>query len=134
MDQPLARKYSAGSNPVSIKTNCAPETTRWIVALATVLVLMFFGHSFGAEQHLVFTPMWSKVNYDPKLTKDVGKCYFTSFGIKNRVACEVRLIRQTTRADYIHVSIGKKISVPTSCSEALLGNIIDGMFSCYYRN
>ncbi len=110
--------------------------TPWILALTAVLLLLLLGHGFGTERQ------WSRVNYDPKLTQgygqmllhlfreDTGSCYFTSFGIKNRVECEARLIRP----DWIHVRIVKQRPAdPTSCGEALLGNIMNGMFACYYQ-
>lgn len=93
--------------------------TPWILALIVVLVLLFLGHGFGAE---------SQVHYDPKLTKDTGKCYFTSFGTKARVVCKLWLFGPDT----IHFSIGKPDLFPTSCGETLKGAIIDGKFSCYY--
>jgi hypothetical protein len=72
VDQSLARKRPAGSNPASIAMSCAAGIAGWAVAPATVLVLLLLGHGFGYDiwQAPPGQPqqIQSKVNYDPKLT------------------------------------------------------------------
>ncbi|MGO9568144.1 MAG: hypothetical protein ACLP5H_11435 [Desulfomonilaceae bacterium] len=143
MDQPLARKYSGGSNPVSMKMNRAVRITARIVALATVSVLLFIGHGFCTERQSIPTAVWSRVQYDPNLTEDLlsrllkmvslstDNCYLTSFGTKNGVVCKLIL----TSPDHIAVDIAKQVPESASldvCSEVLKGSIINGMFTCYY--
>jgi hypothetical protein len=40
MNQSVARKYSAGSDPVPLKTSCAAGKTGWIMALVVVVALL----------------------------------------------------------------------------------------------
>ncbi len=70
MDQPLARKHSTGSNPVSM-TNFVARTIGWTVALAAALALLLVGQRVAELQD----PPWgqpdqmqSPVNYDPQLS------------------------------------------------------------------
>ena len=130
MNQSIARKHSAGSNPVPIRTRCAAGMTARIVAIAVVLILSFLDHVFGAEHQSVPAPMWSKVNHDSKPTKDIGKCYFTSFGIKHQIrSCELRLLGP----DIIDLVIENRslVRIPV-CGERLRGRIANGMFRCTY--
>jgi hypothetical protein len=72
MNRSFLRKYPAGSDPVSVKTDSASGMTGWILALAAVLALLPFGHGFRSEwpvpQSGQPAQMSSKVDYDPKLT------------------------------------------------------------------
>jgi hypothetical protein len=70
MNYSLARKCHVESNPVPMKTSRASRLTSCVLGL--VLALLLLSDAFGAER-LVPAPgqptqVWSKVDYDPKLT------------------------------------------------------------------
>jgi hypothetical protein len=68
----FARKCPAGSGPASMKARCAQRIISCVLVLIAVLALLLPGLGFGAE--LSHPPswqpaqMWSKVDYDPKLS------------------------------------------------------------------
>jgi hypothetical protein len=77
-------------------------------------------------------------NTIPNLQKDTGKCYFNSFGIKNGVVCEPGSVRPDNvyiriRKQRPEIPHGETLEYPDACSEMLNINIINGMFSCYYK-
>jgi hypothetical protein len=53
--------------------------------MTAVLHLLLLGHAFGAERIYGPTPIWSKVHYDPKLTKTRSKYNFPSLTEKARI-------------------------------------------------
>jgi hypothetical protein len=72
----LMRKCPVGSDPAFMKAGHAQRVTSCGLALVAVLTLFFVGHGFGAEDGYDVwqvppgqpAQMWSKVDYDPKLT------------------------------------------------------------------
>ncbi len=68
----VKRKYPVGSNPGFLKAGHVRRVTSCVLALATFLALSLLGHGFGAESPAPPsgqpTQIWSKVNYDSKLT------------------------------------------------------------------
>jgi hypothetical protein len=68
----LAKKYSAGSGPDSMRSPSSSAIRGWTAALVAVLVLLPLDQSFGYDVWKVPPgqpeQMWSNVNYDPKLT------------------------------------------------------------------
>jgi hypothetical protein len=127
MDRFPARKHSAGSNPMSLKMSCASGMTGWIVALATLLILLLPGHGFTAERSFVPSPRWfSQVKYDPNLKNCKEKCYFNS-EIKKRVrSCEAKLINPDTIELTFH-------NPGPACHEWLKCLITKGIFGCCYK-
>jgi hypothetical protein len=89
MNHSFLRKYHAGSDPVSVKTDSASGMTGWILALVVVLVLSLLGHGFadnlkygiGSWEVPQGQPkqMSSKVDSDPKLTDPFFKSHEWSY-------------------------------------------------------
>jgi hypothetical protein len=77
MNRSFGKVYLVGSNPGSIEASCISGKRLWILALATVLSMLFLGHGFGDE----WVSPWerqpnqirSQVNYDPNLSDPLFK-------------------------------------------------------------
>jgi hypothetical protein len=135
------KQYPVGSNPAFMKTGHAKRVTGWVLAFAAFLALLPLGHGFGAEWPNPPSgqpeQMWSKVDYDPKLTDpffssqkwghpDTARCFSTSFGSKHLVPfCEAKSLEKNRMDLFIHHS-------SPGHDDRLKIRIRNGMFTCQF--
>jgi hypothetical protein len=113
---------------------------KWVL-LATLLVLLLLGHGFGAKWPNPPSgqppQMWSKADYDPKLTDpffksrewnnpDTANCFSTSFGSKHLVQfCEAKSLGKNRMDLFIHHS-------SPGYDDRLKIRVKNGMFTCQF--